>query len=130
MSPHRAALFVLFTTFLTAGCFRWEPVPVSPREYDASPTPEVVRVVKHDGSHVVISAPRFDPDSIRVISGACQAVGDRRNRRYTCPTTAVVALDDVEALEVKQFRGWTAFVVLVPLVAVLAWAAAFESWSY
>jgi hypothetical protein len=41
-----------------------------------------------------------------------------------------VALDDVEALEVKQFRGWTAFVVLVPLVAALAWAAAFESWSY
>jgi len=109
-----------------AGCTRWEPVPLSPAAYAAARASGPVRVVERDGTHTVVQAPRFEGDSVRVITGECRPFGQRENRRYLCPTSSVAAIDDVRRFEVRRVDKTT---TLLGVTAIGFLVAYFVTWE-
>ena len=128
---YRPVAIVLLVLHLGA-CTTWRPSPVGPRQLIEEERASPIRFTRPDGTSVVVRNPRIRNDSIAVVSGVCRRLpGISGPRRYRCPTTALLALDDVRVLEVQRpARGRTLLLIsplLVTLVFAAAWSAACSS---
>ena len=115
---------------LLVGCVTWEPSAVSPRKLIDEQRPVSVRVWQADGASLTVHDPRIEKDSIVVVDGTCRSVGRDLYRRYVCPTSAIIALDDVRVIEMRRpdrkRMTLLSFAILGPLVTLALAASAFS----
>ena len=123
----RAIAVVLLTLHLAA-CTSWQPTAVSPRRLIEEERPQSVRVTRFDGTNLVARNPVIRNDSIAVVSGECRRLPGLEPR-YSCPTSPLVALDDVRGIAVRARSSWVnpAFGLgMLFGVGLLVMAAGFE----
>ena len=93
MHQHVRAGFVLLTVIALAGCRTWRPVDVSGPAI-ARAAPDVVRIVRADGTRATVSSPAIVSDSIVGFDGfdpvrtALSDVSSVEIQRWSVPRTA------------------------------------------
>ena len=111
LRPMALTLLVLHVS----GCMTWQPSPLSPRRLIQEEEPHKVRVTLPDSTPLVVRNPLIEDDSIAVVSGQCRRLPGR-TVRYSCPTRALVALDDVAAIEVERRARGRTLLLFAPLL--------------
>jgi len=117
---------VLLCLFQLTGCTTWQPTAVSPRHIIEQERPESIRVTGEDGKSVQVQEPMIENDSIAFVSGPCARISDR-SRRYSCPMTTVIPLDEVARLEVQRPAHVRTLAALAPVVSFISMTFAFAA---
>ncbi len=124
---YRPVAIVLLVLHLGA-CTTLEPTPISPRQLIEEKRPQSVRVTGIDGTYFQVRNPRIANDSIAVVSGVCRRLpGISGPRRYRCPTTALIALDDVRVLEVRRRARGRTLLLISPLLYIVVLVAIYSA---
>lgn len=129
MRPPRHRLVALcLLGFQISACASWQPSTVGPSQLIQEERPQAVRVTHIDGRSQVIRNPTIARDSVAVFSGECRRVQGTRGG-YQCPTTGLVALSEVRAIEAQAPSRATALIFMGVAVTVVAGYAIQSAWS-
>ena len=97
LGPIAAGLLALHL----GACTSWQPSTISPRQLIEGKRPPTVRIIRTDGTALVMNSPSIANDSI--LSECGQGEFACRMR------TGTLSLDDVRAIEVRTFNvAWAA----------------------
>jgi glycerol-3-phosphate O-acyltransferase len=114
----KRGLALLMLVLHLTGCTTWRPVTVSPSQLVEEEQPERLRIVRADGTQMVIGAPRVESDSLTAL---VWGRGDDGRGRAQYRDTVRIALSDVSTVAVSRFSaGRTAVAVVGIFFGVVA----------
>jgi hypothetical protein len=121
---HRILPTVLFAISL-GSCETWRASTLGPRDLIDQQHPTSIRVARERGELLVVREPRIVRDSLAFVSGPCQRLPGR-TAGYRCPTTAVLAVDEVYVLQVPAADHKGTLLLLIPVAAFVGYAVSWE----
>ena len=103
---YRPTALLILVLYL-AGCYAWQPVTVSPRQFIEEERPEHIRIIQSDGTRTGFINPRVAGDSVVVILSRYQSSGEM----------VIIALTDITSIEVRRINSGATLAVGAMLLA-------------